>query len=81
MIMNYRLAKKGETTNPRYTVYDGEGGVDFTRTHEGLEAAITLANELKSFIVATNVNCTTEKVWTHPELKARVEQDKCAQYR
>ena len=66
--MKYRLAKKGETTTPRYEV----GGTvqEFTRSHKGLEAAIELANELHTFVVAFNADCSTETVWTHESIDA-----------
>jgi hypothetical protein len=66
--MKYRIAKKGETTTPRYEV----GGTVqvFTRCHKGLEAAIELANSLETFVVAFNTDCSTETVWTHPKIDA-----------
>ena len=82
-IMMYRLAKRGETQTPRYGVwtpeeYDGDG--EFPKTHEGLEQAIELANIFKSFVVAENADCTSETVWTHPELKAASDKERCAYY-
>jgi len=78
--MKYRLAKRGETTTPHYGVWTPDGGVDFPKSIEGLESAIELASKHKSFVVATNVDCTTEKVWTHPELQAASDRDRCAYY-
>ena len=79
--MKYRIAKKGETTTPRYEVptasvtfwSTGEVGGTvqvFTRCHKGLEAAIELANSLETFVVAFNADCSTETVWTHPKIDA-----------
>ncbi|MBC8395109.1 MAG: hypothetical protein H8E05_00265 [Bacteroidetes bacterium] len=38
---------------PHYMVNDGEGGVKFDRSHEGLEAAIELAQELDTWVAST----------------------------
>ena len=67
-IMNYRIAKKGETTHPRYEV--GGAIKSFPRSHKGLEKAIALANELETFVVAFSVDCSTETVWTHESIDA-----------
>ena len=66
--MKYRIAKKGETTHPRYEV--GGSVKEFSRNHKGLEAAIELANSLKTFVVAFSVDCSTETVWTHESIDA-----------
>ena len=66
--MKYRIAKKGETTAPRYEV--GGAIKSFARSHKGLEKAIALADELETFVVAFNADCSTETVWTHPKIDA-----------
>ena len=66
--MKYRIAKKGETTTPRYEV--GGSVKNFPRNHKGLESAIELANELETFVVAFSVDCSTETVWTHQSIDA-----------
>ncbi len=79
----YRLAKRGETQTPYYGVWtleEYDGDREFPKTHEGLEKAVQLANKFESFVVAHNADCTTETVWTHSELTAAVEKDRCDYY-
>ena len=80
------MAKHGGRWNRRKD-YDGvwtpeeyDGDDEFPKTHEGLEQAIELANIFKSFVVAENADCTSETVWTHPELKAASDKERCAYY-
>jgi hypothetical protein len=82
--MPYRLARRGETQTPYYGVwtpdeYDGDS--EFPKTHEGLEQAIQLADIFESFVVAHNADCTTENVWTHEELQASIDKDRCDYYK
>lgn len=80
----YRLAKRGETQTPYYGVWTPDeytGNSEFPKSHKGLEAAIRLADAFESFVVAHNADCTTETVWTHSELTAAIEKDRCDYYR
>ena len=79
----YRLAKRGETQTPYYGVWtleEYDGNREFPKTHKGLEEAIQLANKFESIVVAHNADCTTETVWTHSELTAAIEKDRCDYY-
>ncbi len=81
--MPYRLAKRGETQTPFYGVWTPEeynGNSEFPKSHKGLEEAIQLANAFESFVVSHNADCTSETVWTHAELQAAIDEDRCAYY-
>ena len=81
--MPYRLAKRGEPQTPFYGVWTPEeynGNSEFPKSHKGLEEAIQLANAFESFVVSHNADCTSETVWTHAELQAAIDEDRCAYY-